>query len=437
MSVDQVVAQEEASDEAAPVIAEDEESEATPEDVERGEDLINRATEAIAAGQTNRALGLCREATEVAPSLAGGWVLLGMVAREAGANREALDAYLHVSELDPGRPDLFETITKLEQAVAEEEEEAAAAAARGPGLIERYSPVLLATSVGILVLALGIVGIVRHNRGAADAQYRQIMEQGYQAMGVQQYDQAEGAFTEALRLRANDPDALAWLENARTGRRKAAEYAQWQYETAGGKYPGAPELPGAVIPSTEDRKAAQLAEQAGGTEGGGGTPGGSYPGAGGGHGYTWQGSERLPGAPGGGGFPSPTAEAPGPTPEGETPGPAPMPVQPQPQPQPVQPPAPQPSAGAGASEQPKGYLHITVGERKPKPAKAAEAAGPTADSLRHQADALRRAGRSGDARDLYQRAMDLYEKEGQSDPQARAVKQAGADYCRRAIEQSR
>ncbi len=441
MTPDQMVAQpEDAPEETLTTIGEDPECEAAPEDLERAEDLVNRATEAIAAGQNSRALSQCREATEAAPSMTGAWVLLGMVAREAGENKEALEAYRRVGELDPGRPDLFETLAELEKIVAEEEEEAEAAEARGPGFVQRYSPVMLATAVGLLVLALGIVLIVRHGRVASEGQFRQIMEQGYQAMGVQQFDQAEQQFTEALRLRPNDPDALVWLQNARDGRKKAEEYAQWQYETAGGKYPGATEdlAPGEILP-TDERKAAEAVAAAGGP--GYGTPGATYPGSGdSGHPYSWKGSGGQPSAPAGtGGFPAPTSEGP----EYTGPGTATPAPQPQPQPQPVAP-QPQPTpqltpsgAGGGATEAPKGYLRITVGQPKPVKGGGGEVTGPSADSVRAQADALRRAGRGSDARKLYLQAIDLYDREAQSDPQLRAVKQSGADTCRRALEQSK
>ena len=447
MTPDQMVAQlEDAPEETLTTIGDAADCEATPESFERAEELVNRATEAIAAGQNSRALALCREATEAAPSMTGAWVLLGMVAKEGGQNKEALEAYRRVGELDPGRPDLFETLAELEKIVAEEEEAAEAAAARGPGFVQRYSPVMLATAVGLLVIALGIVLIVRHGRGAAEGQFRQIMEQGYQAMGIQQFDQAEQSFTEALRLRPNDADALVWLQNARDGRKKAEEYAKWQYETAGGKYPGATgELaPGEILP-TDERKAAEAADAAGLGAVPGGTPGATYGSGGGGDGshvYGWQTPGTKPGAPA---FPSPTSEeGTGPAPEPTTPTPQP---QPQPQPQPVAPqPQPQPSVtpgastGDGAPQAQKGYLRITVGQKpKPKPAAGGggDASGPSAQSVRSQADALRRAGRGTDAQKLYRQALDLYDKEGQSDPQARAVTQAGADYCRRALEQSK
>ena len=303
MTPTQMIAQlEDAPEETLTTIGDDPECEGVPEDVERAEDAVNRATEAIAAGQNGRALTLCREATEAAPSMTGAWVLLGMVAREAGLNKEALEAHRRVGELDPGRPDLLDTITELEKAVADEEAEAEAAAARGPGFLVRYSPVILATAVGLLVIALGIVLIVRHGRGAADTQFRQIMEQGYQAMGTQQFDQAEQQFTEALRLRPNDADALMWLQNAREGKQKAEAQAKRDYETANGKYPAdSPGLSAGVILPTDEQKAADAAAAAGDTTvgPGGGTPGASYPGGGGG--YPGGGGGGYPG--GGGGYP--------------------------------------------------------------------------------------------------------------------------------------
>jgi hypothetical protein len=277
------------------------------------------------------------------------------------------------------------------------------------------------------------------------------MEQGYQAMGTQQFDQAEQQFTEALRLRPNDADALMWLQNAREGKQKAEAQAKRDYETANGKYPAdSPGLSAGVILPTDEQKAADAAAAAGDTTvgPGGGTPGASYPGGGGdsAHPYSWTGPGGKSSAPAAGpGFPSPVTEGPDYTPE-------PTPTQPQPQPQPqTVTPQPQPQyqpqvtpgatgTGDGAPQTQKGYLRITVGQRaKPKPAASGggEVSGPSAESVRAQADALRRAGRGGDARKLYQQAIDLYDSEGQADPQARASKQMGADYCRRALEQSK
>lgn len=452
MAPDEMPAQaKDAAEDSVSHIGEDPEAEGVAEDVERAESLVNRATEAIAAGQTGRALNLCRDATIAAPSMVAAWTLRGMVAQEAGKHKEALQAYRRVGELDPERQGLQETIAGLEGLVAEEEEAAQAAAARGPGFLERYSPAMLAGAVGVLILVVGIVLIAAHSRGAADAQYRQIMDQGYQALGAQQFDQAEQYFTDALRLRPNDTNALTQLQNARDGRERAKQYAQWRYQTANGKYPGAQQdLSGGVILPTQERKA-QEAAAAAAAGGGGGEPRAEGGGGDTNHGYSWRSGGHLPGT-GGSIFPSPTDEgedyaptAPSTTGSQPQPQQQQQPVAPQPQPQPSQvQPQLQPGATTaddGATEEPQqSYLHITVGE-PPKPTATATTpaatAGPTGDTVRAQADALRRAGRNAQARKLYQQAIDLYQKEGQADPQTRAVKQSEADYCRRALEQSK
>jgi predicted NBD/HSP70 family sugar kinase len=80
-------------------------------------------------------------------------------------------------------------------------------------------------------------------------------------------------------------------------------------------------------------------------------------------------------------------------------------------------------------------LHIVVGEARPQPKPSPGEPNVTADQIRAQADALRRAGQNAEAKKLYQRAIELYQREAQADPQARAVKQAGMESCRRALEQ--
>lgn len=418
----------------------------TPQDSQRAEELINLATEALAAGQKSQALTYARQATEAAPTHAGAWVLLGMVAREAGMVDEALRAYRRAAELDPDRPGLAEELAAAEQA--------ANIPPPPPGwlekiqtqVLERHAPVLLAAAVGLLVLAVGIAAIRAHQRSLTEARFQQLLNEGIQYMAVQQYDRAEASFTEALRLRPNDPQALSWLNNARDARQKLAKYEQWQYETLGGRFPGVTPgsgLSSGQIPAREEQASAvgQAPEQQAPV-----TPSGDYSS----RRYTWRGAESLPETSS---FPSPRSEM-EPGPEG------PQPVasgQPPGQAQPTA--SSQAMAGGTASpgqlppgagqsngvmpvlpqsapspQEPKGYIRITVGEPRPRAAAGGQP-GPTADAMRQRAESLAALGRTQEAKQAYQQAIELYEKEAETDPEARAVKRAGAESCRRAMEQ--
>lgn len=417
------------------------------QDSERAEELINLATEALAAGQKSQALAYARQATEAAPGHVGAWVLLGMVAREAGMPEEALRAYRRAAELDPDRPGLGEELAAVEQA--------ANVPPSPPGLLEkiqtqileRHAPVLLAAAVGLLVLALGIAAIRAHQRSLTEARFRQLLNEGIQYMAVQQYDRAEANFTEALRLRPNDPQALSWLNNARDARQKLARYEQWEYETLGGRFPGVTPgggLSSGQIPAREEQAPAegQVPEQQATV-----TPSGDYSS----RRYTWRGTESLPETPSG--FPSPRSEM-EPGPEGPQPvSSGQLPSQPQPVPAgqgstagaPMAgPSAPGAEASAGATppspptppvpQEPKGYIRITVGEPQPRAAAGGQP-GPTADAVRQRAESLAALGRTQEAKQAYQQAIELYEREAEADPEARAVKRAGAESCRRAIDQ--
>lgn len=425
---------------------EDVEAEA-PEDLGRAEELINLATEALAAGEKNQALAYARRATEVAPGHAGAWVLLGMVAREAGLPDEALKAYRQAAELDPERPGLAQDLAAAEQAAGQPPPPPGFVETIQARILERHAPALLAAAVGLLVLSLGIAAIRAHQRSLTEARFQQLLNEGIQYMAVQQYDRAEANFTEALRLRPNDPQALSWLNNARDARQKLAKYEQWQYETLGGRFPGV--TPGSGLSSGQ----IPAGEEQASTEGQAppaqapATPSGDYSS----RRYTWRGAESLPETPSG--FPSPRSEM-EPGPEGPQPAsPGPMPGQAQlpgasqgmaaGTPSPGQwPPGAEASAGAPATSQPptptpqepKGYIRITVGEPRPRTA-AGGSSAQTADAVRQRAESLAAMGRTQEAKQAYQQAIELYEREAEADPEARAVKRAGAESCRRAMEQ--
>lgn len=424
---------------------EDVEAEA-PEDLVQAEELINLATEALAAGDKNQALAFARRATELAPGHAGAWVLLGMVAREAGLPEEALKAYRQAAELDPHRPGLAQDLAAAEQAASQPPPPPSFLEAIRARILERHAPALLAAAVGLLVLSLGIAAIRAHQRSLTEARFQQLLNEGIQYMAVQQYDRAEASFTEALRLRPNDPQALSWLNNARDARQKLAKYEQWQYETLDGRFPGVTPgsgLSSGQIPASQEQATAEgQVPPAQAT----GMPAGNYSS----RRYTWRGAESLPETPSS--FPSPRAEM-EPGPEGPQPvSPRPSPGQAQPtaagqgmatsMPTPGQsPPGAEASAGPAATSQPstpvpqepRGYIRITVGE--PRPRTAAGPPAQTADAVRQHAESLAAMGRTQEAKQAYQQAIELYEREAEADPEARAVKRAGAESCRRAIEQ--
>ena len=418
-------------------------------DVAQAEEFINLATEALAAGEKSQALAYARRATEAAPGDAGAWVLLGMVAREAGMPEESLRAYRQAAELDPDRPGLAEELAAAERAANAPPPPPSLLETIQTRILERYAPALLAAAVGLLVLAFGIAAIRAHYSSVTEARFQQLMNEGIQFMAVQQYDRAEANFTEALRLRPNDPQALSWLNNARDARQKLARYEQWQYETLGGRFPGVTSGSGlspGQIPAGEEQ--APVEQQAPPAQSAGTPPSGDYSS----RRYTWRGAEALPETPSG--FPSPRSEM-EPGPEGPQPASA---SQPASQGQPTgasqgTPTGPagygQPVPGAESAtsaapatsasptpppQEPKGYIRITVGEPRPKPATTGPPP-PSADAVRQHAESLAAMGRTQEARRAYQQAIELYEREAEADPEARAVKRAGAESCRRAIDQ--
>lgn len=430
--------------------------ELTLEQLERIDDLINLATEALAAGRAHQALALAREATQKGPSLVRTWVLLAMIADEAGEEAEALRAYRRVHQLDPDRPGVVERLEALTGEVEEDQVEAEPEEPKRVGFVDRYAPLLLAASVTLLILAIGAAVLVhRHQVASIEAAYRMAMEQGTRYMAMQEYARAEMSFADALRLRPNDSEALAWLQRAQDGRRQLERVRQWEYMTMGGRYPpptGGNPLTGGKILSTEERKAqeAQQAKAAAGQ----GEGGGNYPSASSPRRYTWRGatSTDWQSADTSGGFPSPRQEIgtsgffPEPSGQGTQPQ-AVSPGQPGYGQQPAQPATPgaaqAPPAGVQQPavppqpEGPVGHVRITVGDPRPpvQQHQSQQPQTPAADDVRRQADEARRAGRLDDACRLYKRAADLYQAEAQADPQARALKQASADYCRRASEQ--
>ncbi|MBC7288444.1 MAG: tetratricopeptide repeat protein [Armatimonadetes bacterium] len=414
----------------------------------QAEELINAATESLAAGDTGRALRAARRATELAPDLAAAWVIRGTAAEEAGHLTEAIEAYRAALEADPDRPALAEHIEELERQLEREE---ATEPRRTAPFLDRYAPAFLAASVAMLILAIGL-GVVTRNRRAAlrEHQYQRVMELGIRYLAQDQVDQAIAAFTDALRLKPGDPEAQKMLQQAKQRQQILAQWQQWNYMTAGGRFPGQEgTLPPAEITPTRERR-----EQ----EASAGSPAG-----GSGRVPSWQAGGRTyhwgpPASPSD--FPSPRQEfgppeymasSPGPassalpqtpygqyqTPQGQSPATAtPSPPTPAP-PQSTQQAAPQEQARSGeggtAAAAPKGYVRIVVGERKPSSEQGTRA--PSADSVRERADQLRRAGRLKEARELYQQAIELYRKEAEADPAARATKEAGIDSCRQAIEQ--
>jgi tetratricopeptide (TPR) repeat protein len=412
----------------------------------RVEELMNAATEALAAGRIGRALALAREASEAAPNVASVWMLLGMVAEESGELREALGAYRRAHELDSTRQDLADRIEALEQRLPPEEPRQPDVSAPATPL-DRYAPLLLACSVGFLVLAIGLALVLRgHRQRSIESAYKQTMEQGTRYMALQDYGRAEQAFTEALRLRPDDQQALSWLEKARESRQQLAQYKQWEYMTMGGRFPGVtganPLTPAQILPSAERKAQEGQSQQAQGQ------PSGSYPSASSHRRYTWRGATSTDWEPTGDitAFPSPRQEfGPGPLPEtasaqsGQYTAPPGQGTAAQPALGTTQPVPPATLEGAAsppapAEQPPSGHLRITVGEPKVIH-RVTQTQTPRADDLRHQAEEARRAGNKKEAQRLFQRAAELYQAEAQADPQARAVKEASADYCRRASEQ--
>lgn len=409
------------------------------------EELISRATEALAEGRMQAAMAAARQACEQGPELARTWALLAMVAEEAGELREALQAYRRVAELDPDRPGVAEAVERLEGEVEEgEREEQPAPAVRR---IEHYAPAFLAASVALLVFAIGLAFVVHGRRvSRAEAAYRAVMDQGMKYMALQEFARAEAAFADALRLKPDDPNALSWLQRARKNREQLAKLQQWEYLTHGGKFPGirGQALAPARITPTAERRAQQAAQQRASSS----TRPAAPP-----RRYTWRGAGEWTGTSGPGQFPSPRTEF---SPLSGFGAPAGSPVYPQPQGPPAsasstagtgQAPQQVGAQGSGQAqgqaptqqepskpEPPQGYVRITVGEPRPQDTTPAEAR-PKADDVRAQADAARKAGQLDQAARLYRRAEELYRSEAQADPQARAVKEAAADYCRRVAEQ--
>ncbi len=407
--------------------------------------LIDQATEALAAGRVGAALRLARRATEIAADLPATWALLGTVAEEAGDFREALKAYEQALALDPNRPGLRERVEELSRQVPAEEP--AAPEQVQPSALDRYAPAFLAASVALLVLAIGLAVVVRSRRAASvKQQYARVMQLGKEYMARQEYDQAEAAFSDALRLKPDSAEAQQWLQRAQQGREMLARLRQWNYVTAGGKFPGQQgTLPPAQITPTRERRQQEQQAQAAARatrRRSSWTP----------RRYEWRTPstasnypsprqefgppEYAPTTPAGSWGPVPPAAGQPPVPLGAGPAGTQAPTAQAPTGaggQPSEATASQPEASEPSK--PKGYLRIVVGEPRPKAEAAPANRGPSADAVRAQADQLRRAGRKQEAKRLYQRAIELYRKEAEADPTARAVKEAGIESCRRAIEQ--
>ncbi len=128
----------------------------------------NFGGDAIREGDAERAELNFRIATRLGPELAAPWIGLGVIQFRKGRLDDALDAYRHALEAEPGNPSALTNLAHLYRRQGLEDQASAALRAAGKGSSSPYTLIALADSE----LAQGDVRQARHYLRKARHNYR-------------------------------------------------------------------------------------------------------------------------------------------------------------------------------------------------------------------------------------------------------------------------
>lgn len=215
--------QAEAADAADP--AGDAESAASPE-IAAAEALLVDASDRLSRGDADGAAVKCREAIELVRDLIAAHSLLGMAEEARGNTVAAAGAYRRVLQLDPDRLTERE---KLEMLAAEGTDSVDEDSLDHK--IVTWAPWVAAVGAAFVVLAvLTFIGVRVATGGAVERTYTEQMQIAQAALDDKDYATARSAFSSALSVKPDDPDAERGLG-----------YAQRKLAGLGGTAP-APDL---------------------------------------------------------------------------------------------------------------------------------------------------------------------------------------------------
>ncbi len=369
---------------------------------------LNRATELLAAGRAQEAADACRRILQVQPDSLEAYALLGMAEEELGNWHLAIEAYEGVLQLEPGRIVEREKIAQLQAQLRTRtgEEEREAGQQQRAEKLQRIAPIVLAVAAGLLILLVALLLIVRsHNTRLArevNETYQLQLAEGQNAVRQRNYEAAVQWFQQAAVTKPDDATAQEWLTWAEQQKQWQTRYAQWLYQTAGGKLLGGQ----GVLPPTPILPEPPAPPTSAGWVGPPVTPPPSI--------AQWPAPVRDTTrdiTPGQGPIVPPTSVTPGSGTPAE-----------------VQPVPPAEAAPPRVTEEPEGEITIERSEQPSRPG------GPTGTKLREQADSLRHSGDTKAALATYERAILALQQEIQDNPTAAGVKRSAIQSCRRAIE---
>lgn len=375
-----------------------------PQSGDSAEDLVARASDALADAHPRDAIDTCRRALALEPSYISAFALLGMAYEEAGELEAALDAYNNVLRLDPSRAAERQKVNLLKLQILRGEQTASAEQTQAAWT--KHAPLILAVAAAVLVFVVGAFFIVSARNaqrlGGVEQAYEAAMAAGNAAMADGRYAKAESHFGVALRAKPDDEAARTRLDNA--GKRKTeaqasrtAQIPKWL--PSKGPNPFRPVI---VPPTKENEPAATVAPLVAPSP----VRPSSLP-------RTVIGNSRQ------GPRTSPPAGA-----EAEPPSP----ISPRPDSQPVKRPDTATPSAPGAEQEPgPGEITIWSSDKPTSPSKSGPPPAANPVPLREKADQLKSQGHYKEASEAYGAAIEAYRQQKKSNPQNRAAAEAAID----------
>jgi tetratricopeptide (TPR) repeat protein len=399
-----------------------------------------RATEVRAClekGDIKRAMDLAREAAAEQPQAALSHILLGDVYLRIDANDDALREYRLAVDADHKSVEAREKAEVARKRIVEPRAGQAGSPrviAIGPLQIRRdLVPYIAGAAAALLVFCIGAVAIVSHASpgGQKGRSFEQLMALGSQYYRAGEYAEAAQAFEEAAKLRPSsdqaqrrlrDAQAMAGMRPATVGRQTGQEVAVLGPTTTPGRTALPPRwigpMPGAT-PAQETSGDGRVVSPPPTIPAPNPTVPGSHP------------LELPPPIPPG------IAEDDGGAPRGATPSTGigasaeEWPTEPTLRDHETQPTEPRQAGGQIVIEKVPPRKVVPVPDTRPTASEAKESTG---ESLRAQADRLRRNGRLAEAARKYSEAATQLRLEAERSGPEAATKRAAATSCERARE---
>ncbi len=390
-----------------------------PQNADSADDLLARASDALADARPRDAIEYCHRALALEPTYTSAFALLGMACDEAGELEAALEAYNNVLRLEPSRTAERQKVNLLKLQILRGEQTATpeqAQASWTQASWTKHAPLILAAAAALLVFVVGAFFIVSARNaqrlGDVEQAYEAAMAAGNAAMADGRYAKAESHFGVALRAKADDAAATTRLDNA--GKQKTQALASRTVQIPKwlpSKGPN-PFRPVIVPPTKENEPAATVPPVFAPSP----VRPSSLP-------RTVRGGSRYgprPVTPSGASGQAAGAESEPPSP-----------ISPRGDSQPVKrPESATPSVPAAAEERGPGEITIWSSDKPTSPSKPKPpAANPV--PLRDKADQLKGQGRYEEASKAYGAAIEAYSQQLKSNPQSRAATQAAIDTLKR------